>query len=389
MNRYKTLFIRWILILSVLVIISLACQVPEKASNNEKENLPDLVLDGWVSMDFGSLTWGVGNCVEEYGYLETTICVRNQGKTPAGEFTIYAGSELIESSDGLQVGEEICFNLGANPPGGTITVDTENDVKESDENNNDLGDLPIPTPPLLCTPVPEEGQVETTEPVQEPDIAYQGVSFSYSALWFETIAPETIPAEANVATESWNIPEHYLFSFNGYPLSDTFHEPQIMVFPVGAYTAINSVAGDTIDQLQQLLINKPSNPEEIPFLPVFNAGQFMQTKVKYIDFQNGSGVRFLTQYGQAAWPINNQDMFYAFQGLTNDGQYYISAILPVKHDDLPNPDEVTMDDAFYENFMDYVTGVEEQLNEQPDKMFVPALAAFDDMIQSIEVIGEN
>ncbi|HEX9387675.1 MAG TPA: hypothetical protein VF918_15235, partial [Anaerolineales bacterium] len=48
-----------------------------------------------------------------------------------------------------------------------------------------------------------------------------------------------------------------------------------------------------------------------------------------ISFQNGQGVRFLTEYAQYAASANNHDLFYHFQGLTRDGAYYIIAILPI------------------------------------------------------------
>ncbi|MEO8354588.1 MAG: hypothetical protein ABI621_01610 [Chloroflexota bacterium] len=42
--------------------------------------------------------------------------------------------------------------------------------------------------------------------------------------------------------------------------------------------------------------------------------------MQVINFQNGRGIRFLTQYAQYPAPINNHELFYHFQGLTNDGK---------------------------------------------------------------------
>ena len=374
--------------LIIISLASLACsittQTPAESSPTEQ---PDLI----VSLVYAGMSVS-GTCLEEYGPITTEICVQNFGDAPAGPFVLDVSDGTNWVLAGLGASETDCFSSDLDLSGATVTADANNDVAESNEVNNTLT-IPVPTPPVLCTPVTEVAQppTATSEPARapEPDVSYRGVSFSFDAYLAAYIAPETVPAEGDAAVEPWTTPEYYQFTLNDYPLPGTFHDPRIMVFPVGDYKAINSVAGGTIDQLQQLLVNKPANPENIPFLPVFNAGQFMRAQVKYIDFQNGSGVRFLTQYGQAAWPINNQDMFYTFQGLTSDGQYYISAVLPVSHPSLPHPDTVTMDDAFYDNFMNYVADVEGQLNTQPEGSFAPALTLLDAMIQSLNAISDN
>jgi hypothetical protein len=123
----------------------------------------------------------------------------------------------------------------------------------------------------------------------------------------------------------------------------------------------------------------------LPFLPIWNAAQIMQAHMRYIDFQNGSGVRYLAQYGQAAWPINNKDIFYTFQGLTHDGQTYISAIFPVSNPILPEAESVVVDDAFYNNFESYVQDIETQLDAQPDSSFTPSLSLLDQLIHTLVI----
>lgn len=158
-----------------------------------------------------------------------------------------------------------------------------------------------------------------------------------------------------------------------------------MVFPVDAYIATNPHVGDTINALRELLASQPSNPESVPFLPVWNAAQFMQAQVEYFDFQNGSGVRFLSLYGQAARVVNNEELFYTYQGLTNDGQYYISAILPISHPSLPATCPHPLDPNFHEEFEAHVLEVENQLNGEGDDSFSPTLSLLDAMMQSFTV----
>ncbi|MDH3943872.1 MAG: hypothetical protein OEV06_07270, partial [Anaerolineae bacterium] len=114
----------------------------------------------------------------------------------------------------------------------------------------------------------------------------------------------------------------------------------------------------------------------------------IQSNAIYVDFQNGAGIRYLTQHGQAYWPINSHDLFYTFQGLTTDGRFYISAILPVSHsqlqatgDDIPGGDHA----AFGENFLTYVVDIKSLLESQPDGSFAPSLELLDALITSLLV----
>ena len=67
----------------------------------------------------------------------------------------------------------------------------------------------------------------------------------------------------------------------------------------------------------------------MPFLPLFNAAQVMHTHLQYLDFKNGQGLRYLTEFDQGIIPINNYELIYTYQGLTGDGKYYVAAVLPV------------------------------------------------------------
>jgi hypothetical protein len=143
---------------------------------------------------------------------------------------------------------------------------------------------------------------------------------------------------------------------------------------------------------KQLLSDKPGQLEgPIPFLPLFNAGSLKQTQVKYLAFQNGEGVRNLTHFSQAYMPISDRTIFYTFQGVTGDGAYYVSLVLPVHHPSLP-ADEGQIPggdvDAFSNNFERYAKEVEEQPDEQADFTFIPKLALFDALVQSLLINEE-
>jgi hypothetical protein len=254
------------------------------------------------------------------------------------------------------------------------------------------------TPPLVSQPTQTEALPPSTPTNQPPPttealpaVTYEGVSFSIPPGVAQSVTPGSIPAAPGDPANSFPgdvYPAYLEFAFNDYALTGTFHKPKLMVYPAKEYAAMDPNAAQIIVKLGQVLQEKPTEVKNLPFLPLWNAAQFMQANIRYLDFQNGSGVRFLTQYGQAAWPINNKDMFYTFQGLTSDGNWYVAAIFPASHPSLPYDDQTVPGGdpaAFAENFTNYLAQVEPQLSALPDDSFTPSLAALDAMVQSLQV----
>ncbi len=242
----------------------------------------------------------------------------------------------------------------------------------------------------------EEKPIDTptavpTIQVDSPDISYEGISFSYDQTIARNITPKTIQGQ-NLGEEQMpgeTYPSYIEFSFEGYGVSDHFHEPKIRVYPVEEYRIINPSAASIVDALQQMLIDKPggSAMSNLPFLPMWNAAQMFSANVEYIDFQNGSGLRYLTMFGQAIYPIDNMNLFYTFQGITDDGRYYISAVLPIIHGGLPNDGASLLDDyeGFIENWDNYLAETLTWLEEQTPQSFLPNLEDLDAMMSSFVI----
>jgi hypothetical protein len=158
---------------------------------------------------------------------------------------------------------------------------------------------------------------------------------------------------------------------------------------------MNKDVADLVDKLKTI-INSPDQPmlESLPFLPTFNAGQVFHSNEQSLAFQNGTGIRFLTQYAQAPYPVNNHSLFYTFQGITNDGVYYVSAILPINAVFLSpdgNPDTVLPADGVpfdwnnFENDTAHFELVKQKLNATDPDAFTPSLTNLDALIQSIQI----
>ena len=236
----------------------------------------------------------------------------------------------------------------------------------------------------------QEPHPQPTEPPVIPDVTFGGVSFSFDDTLAAQVNPEIIPAATDPDMPDWAIyPEYVEFSFEGYVLADTFHEARILVYPVAEYQGLIEYVGEVVADLEWLLAERPAVPvDALPFLPMWNAGALIETQISYLVFQNGSGVRSLTQHGQSWWPINNTDLFYTFQGLTADGAFYVVGIFPISSPILLNSgDDYAMDnyDFFAENFENYTNDIASQLNAQLGDSYNPALDLLDALFQSLLV----
>lgn len=194
-------------------------------------------------------------------------------------------------------------------------------------------------------------------------------------------------------------PGYTLLVLNDYILVGKSLQPQIFVYPAQGYGELNSVTAQSIQRLQTILDtpNAPIDGGQLPVIPFFNSIPVYSADPQVVAFQNGKGVRYLTQYGQYAAPANNQELFYTFHGLTNDGANYIIAIFPITAPGLGESSDpnaaVPISGVNYpgmgapgSDFKTYYSAVTDLLNGTPPKAFNPTLAQLDVLIASMQII---
>jgi hypothetical protein len=223
-------------------------------------------------------------------------------------------------------------------------------------------------------------------------VTFNNVSFTVPLGVAQNAQGETVSAVSDTNNSPWwqIAPEHSKFTLTGYQLQDKFLQPQIFVYPADEYAKLNSNAADQIQKLKVIIAGAPLTKDAAPNW-VMNAAQLMASKMQVINFQNGRGVRFLTQYDQYPAIINNHQLFYLFQGLTNDGKYYIVAILPVTSPILAEDEKpespvpqggVSAQGGTNDAYYDAVT---KALDAMYEDSFNPSLFQLDALIQSITV----
>lgn len=222
-------------------------------------------------------------------------------------------------------------------------------------------------------------------------VSLENVSIVIPAGLADGATSEVIPAASGAQWEA--VPAHLRIVLTDYVLQGTFHQPQIFVYPVDEYVNVNTNSAEQMDRIREILAGSSVSKENLPIILRFNAQPMIAAQIHVLPFQNGQGIRTLTQYAQYNAPINNNEIFYHFEGLTTDNQYYIVAILPVTASILaedaspdapvpeggvPIPAEPGITDEYY-------LAVTERLDSLDADAFTPSLHTMDELIQSLFV----
>lgn len=172
--------------------------------------------------------------------------------------------------------------------------------------------------------------------------------------------------------------------------------PQIFIFPTRNYADISPLAAERIQALKTLLYSHELTVgTQMPVLPPFNSAQDFYSQVHPLEFQGGRGLRFITRYSQEATPIANPDVFYTFQGLTEDGSLYVAAFFPLYVSSLPELTHVEDWQEFSKGYPVYIADITSRLGRCNPDDFEPDLKSIDVLIKSLNIsdsgseIGEN
>jgi hypothetical protein len=234
-----------------------------------------------------------------------------------------------------------------------------------------------PVPPAVTATIRRTAQCGALFLVLDPAIA-TGSSCSSIPQASDPSAP---PAEV--------YPSYSELSLQGYPLSGRHFQPHVDILPVERYQELipDWIAPER-RTLQTLIGGSTPGADELPYLPIIAAQQELYVQYKVIPMQDGSGIRYLTQYSQYADPVNNHELFYTFQGLSNDGQYWIAAVLPVSSPVLPengnNYSGGETEAQFASGFNGYLSTIAARLNALDATSYTPSLTALDALIASIQ-----
>ncbi len=241
-----------------------------------------------------------------------------------------------------------------------------------------------PTPHSTSTSIPLTTGTETVQggTGQGPSVILNlnGVAESFA---LQVIA-SVLPGENSAWWEP--MPQYTLISLAGYPIANDLIKPRMIIYPAEELEKANENAGKLVASLQSL-IQSPREIPNMPFLPLTGDIQMMHAHLQYLDFKTGQGLRYLVEFGNGISPINNAGLIYTYQGITSDGKYYVTAVLPVNHPSLPADANITGKEPpeFQSDYPAYRAAVAGSLNIQAPNTFTPDLTQLDAMLSTLDI----
>jgi hypothetical protein len=223
---------------------------------------------------------------------------------------------------------------------------------------------------------------------------YGGVSLATDVGLAKSAQGETLPAVPvqEGPALGGGTPAAIRILFDGAKSPDFFdpHLPQVLVYKTDDWVKLDPSTAESVQALQAMLQDKPKTFDKgIPVLPIIPAAQVFQVKPQYYDFQNGTGIGFITHYAQDVSPVTADQPFYTFQGLTKDGKYYVAVFYPVTTTLLPTDPEAAMGGKSYDDWAKeyeaYLDKLVQEMNGLNDAAYAPDLVLIQDMVKSIRV----
>ena len=245
---------------------------------------------------------------------------------------------------------------------------------------------PLPTLPDIPTPLP-------TSSLPMVNVTCNELSFYLDPVLGDGYACETVPEN-----DSSDIPAYYVFIYpthteltiQGYPLTKTQFPPQIWVYPVSRFSELlPDILPPRVAELKRLISNGSWSSGELPFLPVIPQVQTFHIHETVLTFNGGQGVRFITEYSESPTPITNRVIIYTFQGLSDDGRYWVAVTLPISSPILPDDNDTLpagyTQESLLLNYDAYASEVKDALAAQTPGSFFPAIDSLDSLVKSITI----
>jgi hypothetical protein len=249
---------------------------------------------------------------------------------------------------------------------------------------------------LAAMPAAAQGGITHT-------IAFDGFSFSLDSALAANINVVPYPGDPlDLEQPGGPEPAHTRFLlYNAFPAPENQWDALggVRVYRT-ADIADYEFSAAQLTQLQALLAQRPdlapymttsaagAGNTALPALPVVNAAQVIRAQARYVDLPGLSGIRYLSTYGQAPMPITSGAILYQFEGLSADGQSYVSVQFTLQTPLFPAEIPADFDfEAFMAGFIDYLAQSVATLNAAAPGDFTPTLDQLDALVASMTFAG--
>lgn len=241
---------------------------------------------------------------------------------------------------------------------------------------------------------------------QEKAVQFSRASFQYDPTVFGNVKSETVPAqplEEESNKPDGVAPEHILFTFE-FGRAD--RDVKLAVYPLDGFPKAYSVNPKLAKSMRQEIkglkeVLKDTlyrHDGKIPHLPFEDVSDDFYVRVRHFNFLNGNGVLFVTHWSHGAALVSNRNLLYRYEGITEDGKYYVTAEMPISVDFLPYGPPDRFEGFTYENLFesyrrpeakrrydDYIKSITDRIKKLEPADFRPNLQKFESMIASLRI----
>jgi hypothetical protein len=174
-----------------------------------------------------------------------------------------------------------------------------------------------------------------------------------------------------------------IVSIRVYSLTDL----QDYSFLMEQVDALKALLDERPDLAEYLTVEAIENNQQLPFIPTLPHGQLIRARAHYVETDEVQGIAYITYSNAAREPFLSNQFSYTFQGLSTDGEYYISASMPLTTSLFPAELEGFDPVAFEAEWPEYLVESIASLNEAAPEDFEPALGVLDGLIETFAFAG--
>jgi hypothetical protein len=180
----------------------------------------------------------------------------------------------------------------------------------------------------------------------------------------------------------------FVLSSEGQPLDSMYDTGGLTIYRMADLAQYDFLQAQ-VEHLAALLAEKPDLQTyvpadgRLPYVPVLPHGQVARAQAEYVETETLQGIRYLVVTRADLGPFEPRDFSYAFQGMTRDGQYYVTANFILTTDLFPGMTPDYNPETFHDQWPTYLEESIATVNEAAPGDFAPSLDVLDAVIQSI------
>jgi hypothetical protein len=229
-------------------------------------------------------------------------------------------------------------------------------------------------------------------------VSFSGFNFEYRSYIGPNLNISWYPGDEPVEPgQGFADASHTQFTlYEAFPVPESVWDAKagIRVYGIDALSIHEPLLAE-VDHLKTLLAEKPElsdfespDAERFPFVPPPMHGQLIRARAHYVETEAFQGISYIiaTPIMDAFEPFLSDYFYYVFQGISADGNFYVSAAFQLNTELFPAETPADFDMAtFQAQVPDYLRETISTLESAQPGDFSPSLDDLDSLIQSFKI----